>query len=246
MIAAVTLATETALKLSRILSNQNGISRQQANRLVATGQVRVDGEVCVEAAREVSRFQGVAVNGQTLQAPVTAHYLMVNKPAGILSATEDPVHPTVMTLLPPELQEELHIAGRLDRATTGLIILTNDGDWSRRLTEPAIKVPKVYRVTTARPIEAHTEERFEEGIWFAYEQLTTSPATLERLGPCDARVTIFEGRYHQVKRMFHATGNRVTRLHRERIGDIELPTSLPAGQYRHLTPAQINSVPARR
>lgn len=226
------------MKLSRLLSNQNGISRQQANRAIASGQVRVDGEICTHAAREVSRFQTVMMGDQLLQHGRPAHYLMLNKPAGYLSATRDDVHPTVMELLPPELRPGLHIAGRLDRASTGLMILTNDGHWSRRLTEPSVKIPKVYRVTTLRPIEAHTRQRFAEGIWFAYEGLTTSPATLEMLGPTEARVTIFEGRYHQIKRMFHAVGNQVISLHRERIGSLDLPDQLPPGKYRKLTPTE--------
>ncbi|MFL1485121.1 pseudouridine synthase [Marinobacter sp. LN3S78] len=232
------------MKLSRILSNQNGVSRQQANRAIASGKVRVDGEVCTDAAREVSRFQGVVVGDKVIKRALPAHYLMLNKPAGYLSATRDPVHPTVMELLPPEIRADLHIAGRLDRASTGLMILTNDGTWSRCLTEPEVKLPKVYRVTTLRPIEPHTAQRFAEGIWFAYEGLTTSPATLERLGPNEARVTILEGRYHQVKRMFHAVGNQVTSLHRERIGEIALPRDLMPGTWRSLTTDEVRSVPA--
>lgn len=231
------------MKLSRILSNQNGVSRRQANHAIASGQVRVDGEVCTDAAREVSRFQGVVVGNTVIRRASPAYYLMLNKPAGYLSATRDPVHSTVMELLPPEISPDLHIAGRLDRASTGLMILTNDGAWSRRLTEPDVKLPKVYRVTTLRPIEPHTAQRFAEGIWFAYEGLTTSPATIEQLEPTEARVTILEGRYHQVKRMFHAVGNQVTSLHRERIGEIRLPHSLPPGACRELTPMEIGSVP---
>lgn len=233
------------MKLSRILSNQNGVSRKQANRTIASGHVRVDGQICTEAARDVSRFQSVVVGIKVIQPAEPAHYLMLHKPAGYLSATEDPVHPTVLELVPPELRGHLHIAGRLDRATTGLLILTNDGDWSRRLTEPGMRLPKVYRVTTARPIDAQAVQRFSEGIWFAYEKLTTSPATLEPLAPCEARVTIFEGRYHQVKRMFHAVGNQVTSLHRERIGAIALPETLAPGASRCLTPEEIGSVPPR-
>ncbi len=233
------------MKLSRILSNQNGVSRQQANRTIASGQVRVDGQLCTEAAREVTRFQSVVVGGKVLQQAASAHYLMLNKPAGYLSATHDPAHPTVMELVPRKLRDHLHIAGRLDRASTGLLIVTNDGDWSRRLTEPEVKLPKVYRVTTACPMGPHVAQQFGEGIWFAYEKLTTSPAILEHLRPCEARVTIFEGRYHQVKRMFHAVGNRVTSLHRERIGEIALTEALPPGACRSLTPAEVQSVPSR-
>src|SRR6056297_3598222 len=233
------------MKLSRILSNHKDISRKQANWLIASGRVTVNGTICTDGAAEIDRFASVKMDGSTLQAAEPAHYLMLHKPAGFLSATSDNNHRTVMDLITPELRPDLHIAGRLDRASTGLLILTNDGGWSRQLTEPRIKIPKVYRVTTAHPIGQDAAHRFAEGLWFAHEQLTTSPATLESLAPCEARVTIFEGRYHQVKRMFHAVGNRVTRLHRERIGGIALPHTLPPGECRSLTPAEIQSVPSR-
>lgn len=230
------------MKLGRILSNQNGISRRQARTLLATGRVRVDGNVCRDGDLDISRFRKVCVDREIIQQAAAAHYLMLNKPAGFLSATRDSVHPTVMELVDPELRDALHIGGRLDRSSTGLLILSSDGLWSRRLTEPRIKIPKIYRVTTAYPICPDTADRFAEGIWFAYEQLRTSPARLEQVGPSEARLTIYEGRYHQVKRMFHAVGNRVTSLHREQMGDLVLDPSLPVGQYRSLTPAEIRSV----
>lgn len=230
------------MKLSRILSNRNGTSRQQANALIAAGRVTIDGAVCREAAREVNRFARVQLDARVLQAGEPAHYLMLNKPAGVLSATRDDTHPTVLELIAPPLRESLHIAGRLDRASTGLLILTNDGTWSRRLTEPAVKLPKVYRVTTRDPISAQTADRFAEGIWFRYEGLTTSPAQIEMLGPREARVTIYEGRYHQLKRMFHAVGNQVTSLHRERMGAIHLDDRLAEGESRPLTVQEVASV----
>ncbi|WP_303289684.1 pseudouridine synthase [Marinobacter sp. SS5-14b] len=230
------------MKLSRIVSNRNGTSRQRANALIAAGRVMVDGRVCREPQQEVDRFSGVVVDGITVQTPYPARYLMLNKPAGYLSATLDKTHPTVLELFDPELQDGLHIGGRLDRASTGLLILTNDGNWSRRLTEPRIKTPKVYQVTTESAITAEAHQRFEQGIWFEYEQLRTSPAHIEELGERRARVTIYEGRYHQVKRMFHAVGNRITSLHRESMGNIHLDPVLQPGQYRPLTRAEIASV----
>jgi len=164
---------------------------------------------------------------------------MLHKPAGYLSATADKIHKTVMELIDPELRKDLHIAGRLDRASTGLLILTNDGTWSRRLTEPRVKLPKVYRVTTVEPVSTDAIERFAQGIWFEYEQLTTSPARLEPLSANESRVTIYEGRYHQIKRMFHATGNRVSSLHREQMGAITLDPTLKPGEFRPLTTREI-------
>lgn len=233
-----------SMMLSRVISNQNGISRKQANKLIAVGKVTVDGKVCRQARANVTRFSSVAIDDQIIRQAVPARYLMLNKPAGYLSATEDDTHPTVMELLGPDLGEGLHLAGRLDRASTGLLILTNDGQWSRRLTEPEIKIPKVYLVTTALAITEEAHRRFAEGIWFEHEQLTTSPATIVKLDCRRARVTIFEGRYHQVKRMFHAVGNRVISLHRESMGGIQLDPKLEPGQYRALTASEISSVPA--
>lgn len=227
------------MKLSRILSNQNGTSRQRANALIAAGRVSVNEQVCRESGWEVDPFSTVTIDGLTIRPGHPARYLMLNKPAGYLSATVDNTHTTVMALLEPGLRDGLHIAGRLDRASSGLLILTNNGIWSRRLTEPRIKIPKVYLVTTESAITAETHRRFAAGIWFEYEQLTTSPARIEALGECRARVTIYEGRYHQVKRMFHAVGNRVTSLHRERMGNIRLDPLLQPGQYRRLTAAEL-------
>lgn len=232
------------MKLSRIISNQNGTSRQRANALIAAGRVKVNGQVCREPQQEVDRFASVTVDGAVIRHAAPARYLMLNKPAGYLSATVDDTHPTVLDLFAPELRAGLHIGGRLDRASTGLLIVTNDGNWSRRLTEPRIKIPKVYRVTTGAAITAEAHRRFAEGIWFEYEQLRTSPAHIEQLAECQARVTIYEGRYHQVKRMFHAVGNRVTSLHRESMGGIRLDPGLQPGQYRELTAAEVASVAA--
>ncbi|KPQ29425.1 MAG: 16S rRNA pseudouridine516 synthase [Marinobacter excellens HL-55] len=230
------------MKLSRIISNQNGVSRRLANQLLAAGRVLVDGRVCRDGSVDVPRFEEVRIDQHIVQQAQPAYYLMLHKPAGYLSATRDEQHPTVVELIEPDLRAHLHIGGRLDRASTGLLILSSDGQWSRRLTEPAIKIPKVYRVTTAEPISPQTSERFAEGIWFEFEQLTTSPARLEQLSDREARVTIFEGRYHQVKRMFHAVGNRVTSLHRESMGSLILDPGLPIGGYRHLTKDEISSI----
>jgi 16S rRNA pseudouridine516 synthase len=229
------------MKLSRILSNQNGVSRKQANALIASGAVLVDGARCCDPARDVTLFEQVSDQDRIIQPGITAHYLMMNKPAGILSATRDPAHPTVIDLIDPAMGD-LHIAGRLDRASTGLLILTNNGQWSRQLTDPHRRKPKVYLVTTADPISEATADRFADGIWFDYEQLRTSPAGLDRLDDKLARVTIYEGRYRQIKRMFHAVGNRVTSLHREAMDEITLDAALAPGEYRALTPAEIRSV----
>ncbi|WP_022964526.1 pseudouridine synthase [Halopseudomonas pelagia] len=230
------------MRLDRLIGNHSQYSQRSARLLIAEGRVQVNALLVRDARMEVDRFMMVSVDGVPLKPAVASHYLMLHKPAGYLSATSDPQHITVMALLPEPLRAALHIGGRLDRGSSGLLILTNDGLWSRRLTAPQIKIPKVYRVTTAEPISAETPERFAQGIYFAFEDLTTSPAQLERLGTHEARLTIFEGRYHQVKRMFHALGNRVLTLHRESMGDIVLDDRLQAGDFRPLSQTEIDSI----
>lgn len=237
-----TVYTMSAMKLSRIISNQPSVSRKHANRLIATGQVWVNNQACCTADTEIDEFSSVCVNGVVVQPGTGARYVMLHKPAGYLSATTDDTHPTVLQLLPADISHDLHLAGRLDRATTGLMILTNNGAWSRRLTRPGIGIPKVYQVTTAYPIGPDTVQQFAQGIWFEHEQLFTTPAILQVLAPQQARLTLYEGRYHQVKRMFHAAGNRVTALHREQIGHIKLDSGLCSGRFRMLTGSEISGL----
>ncbi|BDS06850.1 pseudouridine synthase [Oceaniferula spumae] len=228
------------MRLDRFLFHHSDHGRREIRRILASGRVRVEGEIEKDTQREIGDFTKVMLDGELLRDD-TACYVMLNKPAGYLSATTDPEHPTVMELI--DVPETLHIAGRLDRASTGLLILTNDGKWSRRLTEPKENVPKVYLVETAEPITEETHDHFAAGIYFAYEDLTTAPADLEILSAHQARLTIYEGRYHQVKRMFHAVGNKVTSLHRERMGEIKLDPALKPGDYRMLTPEEVATCP---
>lgn len=229
------------MRLDRLLCKHTGQSYSATRELISGGHVVVDGDVIRTPGHTIDRFSEVALHGDRLQGR-PRHYLMLNKPTGFLSATSDPVHPTVMELVPAELRGLLHIAGRLDRASTGLLILTSDGQWSRRLTEPGGKKPKVYRVRTLEPVSPEAPGRFAQGIYLARENLTTTPAQIEVLGSHEARVTIYEGRHHQVKRMFAAVGNEVTALHRERMGGVVLEDSLGPGEWRPLTEAEVGSV----
>ncbi|MBJ9976034.1 16S rRNA pseudouridine(516) synthase [Pseudomonas sp. S75] len=230
------------MRLDRFLTNLPCYNRQQVRRLLALGCVRVGGVVITDPHHEVREFSQVEVDGQVLQAARPARYLMLHKPGGCVSATRDPQHPTVLDLLPAELRDDLHIAGRLDYNTTGLLILTNDGQWSRRLTQPSTKLPKVYRVETEDEIGAHYIDTFHQGLYFAFEDLTTQPAQLDILGPRSARLAIVEGRYHQVKRMFGHFDNKVIALHRERMGPIALDPTLAPGAFRALSAAEVAAV----
>ena len=226
------------MRLDRFLTRRREHSCKEIAKMLEDGRISVDRVLETSGLRRINRFSRVELDGEILQAR-EAVYLMLHKPAGYLSATTDPVHPTVMELIDHPLRDELHLAGRLDRASTGLLLLTNDGNWSKRVTEPTEGIPKVYEVTTRDPIQPETIGIFLAGIYFAYEDLTTAPAQLEISGDRKAVLTIHEGRYHQVKRMFYAVGNQVLGLHRSSVGPLVLGAELPPGGFRHLSAAEV-------
>ncbi|MFG0583799.1 Ribosomal small subunit pseudouridine synthase A [Pseudomonas sp. THAF187a] len=230
------------MRLDRFLSNFPRFSRQDSRLLVSAGRVRVDGAVVRDPRSEVRDFQRVELDDELLQAGRSARYWMLHKPVGVVSATEHEEHRTVLDLLDEPDKHDLHLAGRLDLGTSGLLLITNDGRWSRRITQPQQRKPKVYHVTTEQPITDEYAEVFARGLYFAFEDLTTLPAQLELLDSHRARLTLFEGRYHQVKRMFGHFRNRVVALHRESMGEIVLDPQLAPGQYRALTATEIASV----
>jgi 16S rRNA pseudouridine516 synthase len=209
--------------------------------LLATGRIRVDNTVVNAPRHEITPFSHIQLDEQSLQAR-QPRYFMLHKPQGYLSATRDSEHPTVLELLDEPGLEQLHIGGRLDRNSSGLLLITDDGRWSRNLTEPDKQIAKVYRVETADPIHPDTARRFAEGIYFGFEDITTKPVQLEQLGSRLVRLTLYEGRYHQIKRMF----GRFRSLHRERIGSIMLDSALAPGEYRPLTRSEIDSISTAR
>ena len=227
------------MRVDRFLSNLPQFNRQQARLLLIEKRVRVDGQIVSDPHHDIREFSRIELDEQVLQAGKPARYFMLHKPPGCVSATQDPEHPTVLDLLNEADKHDLHIAGRLDFNTSGLMLITNDGHWSRHLTQPQTKLPKVYYVETEQDITDAYITRFEQGVYFAYEDLTTLPATLELLGPRSARLSIVEGRYHQVKRMFGYFDNKVVRLHRESIGPLMLDSRLAPGEYRALTSEEL-------
>ncbi|MBA1295979.1 pseudouridine synthase [Pseudomonas lurida] len=230
------------MRVDRFLSNLPRFNRQQVRLLLVERRISVDGVAVSDPHHDVREFSRVCVDGQVLQAGRPARYFMLHKPKGCVSATADARHPTVLDWLDEPDKGELHIAGRLDFNTTGLLVITNDGQWSRRLTQPQTKLPKVYRVHTQQDIGPEYAATFAAGLYFAFEDLTTQPAELVLLGPRIARLSIVEGRYHQVKRMFGHFDNKVIDLHRERMGPLELDATLAPGEYRALTDAEIRQV----
>lgn len=226
------------MRLDRFLTQKTRESSRQVRQFLLAGRVCVDGVVTRDGSLKMAPMLRVTLDDRELQVG-QPKYFMLHKPIGVVSATKDEKHRTVTDLFAADVRNDLHIAGRLDLNTTGLMLLTNDGRWSRRVTQPETRIPKVYVVHTEDPIEARYAEIFRQGIHFAYEGLTTLPAELKLLSSHSARLTLFEGRYHQVKRMFGYFDNKVIGLHRENIGGVMLDPKLQPGEYRRLTAEEI-------
>ena len=230
-----------ALRLDRFVSQAVGVSRSRARVLIRQGEIRIDGEAVSDVARQVAAGQQVTRSGASLGLP-QAIYLMLNKPCGLLSATSDARQATVMSLLPPAVAARVHLVGRLDKDTSGLLLLTDDGAWSHRITSPNHRCAKTYLVQLAQPLAADAERRLADGLVLRREPAPTRPAIAQRLDAHRVRLTITEGRYHQVRRMFAVLGNRVLSLHRERIGGLVLDAALQPGQWRELSVEEQSAV----
>lgn len=208
-------------RLDRFISQNSAFSLSDTRLLIAQKRIVLDGEVAHSIQQKVTEFTHVVLDGHCLQ-DKTAVYMMLNKPLGVVSATKDLKHPTVLDLIQHPRKNELHIVGRLDFNTTGLVLLTNDGAWSRKISLPETKLAKTYEVTLSKPLSDEYIAVFREGIYFAYEDITTQPACLEILSEHTARLSLIEGKYHQVKRMFGFFQNQVLALHRVSVGEFSL------------------------
>lgn len=229
------------MRLDKYISQVSDLSRKEAKRLLRTGLVSVDGMVVKDPTTQIGDEMLVSIDGEPLQAP-RARYFMLNKPQGYVCVTKDRDHPTVLELLDEPNKDKLQIAGRLDIDTTGLVLITDDGQWNHAVTSPRRDCDKTYYVTLAMDIREENREQFQQGVMLEGELKPIQPAKLEQIYSNEARLTIQEGRYHQVKRMFAAVGNRVVELHRESVGEISLDTTLESGEYRELSAAEIASV----
>ncbi len=224
------------MRLDKFVSHCSGLSRKQARARIIQGAVTVDGAVQRDITRPTDAGQQVALDQQPLTLP-GKRYLMLHKPAGYVCARSDGEHPTVLDLLPPGT--DLQIVGRLDLDTTGLLLLTDDGQWNHRITTPSSRCAKTYRVHTADPLSPDLVDAFARGVQLRSDPQPTRPARLEILRPREALITLEEGRYHQVKRMFASAGNRVTALHRETLGKLRLDPNLKPGDYRELSADEV-------
>ncbi|POB82169.1 16S rRNA pseudouridine(516) synthase RsuA [Vibrio vulnificus] len=231
------------MRLDKFLCDALGATRKEATKILKSGEVTVNEQVQKSGAVKVTEECVVELQGRELvmQGP---RYIMLYKPEGFVCSHEDGFNHTAFVLLDEVKMDELHFAGRLDVDTTGLVLITDDGKWSHRITSPKHKCDKTYRVWLADPIGSDYAEKLAAGVQLRNEKELTLPAqmTIVNADENEVLLTIHEGKYHQVKRMFAALGNKVEQLHRERIGAIKLDENLEPGEYRYLTQEEIDSV----
>lgn len=228
------------MRLDKFLADTTDLTRSLATKAVKSGRVLVNGVKPKSAAAKVADSDEITLDGERLILQTGYRYILLHKPAGYVCANRGSAHPLVFDLLKGITNRlDMHTVGRLDLDTTGLLLITDDGQWSHHLTSPRHHQPKVYRAWLAEDLCADAEQRCERGILLDDDPVPTKPAQLQRISDREVLLTIHEGRYHQVRRMFAAMGNHVEHLHREQVGEFVLDPSLPVGEFRDLTEAEI-------
>ena len=238
-------------RLDKILSNYGGLTRSDAKQALKAGRVKVNGAVIKDPAVKAAETDEVTLDGKQLVLS-KFRYFMLNKPAGYISSTEpEPgdMSPNVISLFKNEGVKGLFPVGRLDKDTTGLLIVTNDGELGHRLTAPGKHVDKTYVAKVKGELNDSAVEAFAAG--FEFKEFTSAPAVLEIIetgldsdgGECAvAKVTIHEGKFHQVKRMFQKVGCEVAELKRISMGALNLDETLKPGEYRELKPEELKNI----
>lgn len=228
---------ERSERLDRAVSHAYGLSRSVSQRVIKRGQVSVDGQVISDPAFKVKGSSSLSLDGDEVGVTeaFTARVYMLNKPEGYVSADKDRDLPTVKGFFSQEVKsEDLHCVGRLDADTTGLLLVTDDGDLNHRLTSPKSGVIKVYEALTRDPIDSSYVKAFASGLKHPDEHTHYRPAFLSVTGEKSALVYVTEGRFHEVKRLFECVENEVTQLRRVAIGALRLDDNLDEGEYRLL------------
>ena len=226
------------MRLDKFVCKSTRLTRDQATAMIADGCVVVNDDVICDVATQVHEDNHICLNGDRLTARAS-RYILMHKPADTICSNIDEAYPSLFNYIDVENASELHVAGRLDADTTGLVLVTDDGRWSFNIITPAKLCQKVYRVGLSRPINEDIAAKFLHGVQLQGEQQLTRPAILEIVTSNEVLLTITEGKFHQVKRMFAAVGNRVVSLHREKIGAIQLDVDI--GLWRYLTDDEVNS-----
>ncbi|MFT5889350.1 MAG: 16S rRNA pseudouridine516 synthase [Zhongshania sp.] len=226
------------MRLDKFVCKSTELSKQQAIQKINLGELSVNDVITLDETTQVHENNTIMLNGLRLK-PRDFRYIVMHKPAATICSNIDEAYPSIFNYLDVENISELHIAGRLDADTTGLVLITDDGRWSFNITRPAKQCGKVYRVKLSNDLADDVASKFKKGLNLQGEQQLTLPATLEVISAREVLLTIMEGRFHQVKRMFAAVSNRVVSLHREQIGDICLDVGV--GQWRYLSINEVQS-----
>ncbi len=227
------------MRLDKFLAENSGLTRSQVAKLLRQKRITINDSVEKSGHYQVQESDQVCLDGEPMLPYSAGHYIVLNKPAGFECSHKEENYPSVLSFFDYPLAGKLHCAGRLDADTTGLVLLTDDGQWSHRITSPKHHCPKTYLVTLADPIEPDYEEKLASGLMLRGEQTPTVPAVFKAISDYQGYLILTEGRYHQVKRMFGALGNKVIDLHREQVGDLALGDSLAEGEWRELTDSEI-------
>ena len=231
------------MNLESVLFTQGFGSRRQCRTLIADGHVTIDGAVHADPDADVST-EALTFSVDGVAWPYREHaYLLLNKPAGYECSREPQHHLSVFNLLPPQFAERgVQCVGRLDQDTTGLLLLSDDGKFVHLFTSPKRKVPKVYVATTRHPIDDAQLSALRDGVLLHGEPKPIAAVDAEARGDHALALTVMEGKYHQVKRMIAAAGNRCEALHRERIGGLALPETLSPGAWQWLDETDLGSL----
>ena len=231
------------MQLERLLQKHGFGTRKGCRGLIRDERVAVNGQICDDPFADIPTANLVfSVDGVDWPYAEFAS-LMLNKPAGYECSRKPQHHPSVLELLPRPLRErDVQPIGRLDEDTTGLLLITDDGQLNHQLSSAKRKVPKVYLATTKHPLDQAQIDQLLTGVLLNDEPEPIAAAGAEIVGDHLLRLTVTEGKYHQVKRMVAAVGNRVEALHREAVGQLSLPDDLPPGEWRWLTPADLEKL----
>ena len=231
------------MQLERLLQKHGFGTRKGCRGLIRDERVAVNGQICDDPFADIPTANLVfSVDGVDWPYAEFAS-LMLNKPAGYECSRKPQHHPSVLELLPRPLRErDVQPIGRLDEDTTGLLLITDDGQLNHQLSSARRKVPKIYLATTKHPLDQAQIDQLLAGVLLNDEPEPIAAAGAEIVGEHLLRLTVTEGKYHQVKRMVAAVGNRVEALHREAVGQLSLPDDLPPGEWRWLTPADLEKL----
>jgi 16S rRNA pseudouridine516 synthase len=226
------------MRLDAYLARAGLTSRKEARGLIRRGAVQVDDQVCRDSQRRITS-ERVILGESVVESPVEQTDFLVHKPVGLSCSRDARESPLIFDLLDETLRRrDLKIAGRLDRATSGLLVLTTDGNFVHRLTHPTRKVPKRYRILFEGSLVEDAAERCRDGIALGAEGRLTRPAEFVLEGAGRATMVLREGRTHQVRRMIHKLGGEVIALHRDQFGSLDLPEDLAPGDLRPLEPGE--------